>query len=288
MTRNVPKQGIEPAARNVAALLHVEISLVADDVAKPLIPARLLDAPDLFTRYGGDQGAGLGAGAEEVAGGDLGERGRHHGGEQLVAQPGRMGRAPPLGHPGQEPGAVPLGAVGMETGIGPVHGHIAALDLAGGVRLAVRADHAPPPGGVASGGEVTGLGEPRQHVIRPVIIERDRAHGGGVSGVRGDAQRGADRLDGELALGVELGQNAGKVVPAGFEVDRSGDAKVAYRVDGATVGVASGGNGLDGGGEVASAGLFRKCVAVLVVAGASLHNPRRGQRRDLGFGTNII
>jgi hypothetical protein len=81
----------------------------------------------------------------------------------------------------------------------------------------------------------------------PSSSERDRAHGGGVGGVGGDAQRGADLLDGEVALGVELGQDGGEAVAAGFDVDRAGDTPVPHRVDGTLVGVAGLGEGPLGG-----------------------------------------
>ena len=181
--------------------------------------------------------------AEHVARGDLGEGCGHHGGEEVIAQAGGVGRAPLLGHPGQEAGAAPLATMGVEAGVGAVHGHVAALDLARGVRLVVGTDHAPPAGGVTVGGQVAGLGEPGQHVIGAIVVKRDRAHGGGVGLGGRDTQAGADLLNGELAFGVELGQDSGEAVAAFLQVDGSGDAPVTHRVDCALVGVAGGGKG---------------------------------------------
>ena len=159
-----------------------------------------------------------------------------------------MGRPTLLGHPSQKAGASPLTTVGVQAGVGAVDRHVAALDLAGGVGVAVRADNTPPAGSVALGCQVPGLGQPRQHVVGTVVVQRHPARGGGVGLGGRHAQRGADLLDGKLSLGVELGQDGGEAVAARFDVDRAGYSPVPHGVDGALVGVAGLGKGTLGGG----------------------------------------
>ena len=118
--------------------------------------------------------------AEQVAGLQFGECCLHDRGEQFGTQAGRMCGATLRRHPLKEGDAIPLEAVLVEAGIGTVDRHVAALDLAGRVAGGVGADDTPPARAVAVRGQVPGLGEPRQHVVRAVVVKVDAVRGGGV------------------------------------------------------------------------------------------------------------
>ena len=89
---------------------------------------------------------------------------------------------------------------------------------------------------------------------------------------------------------MKLNQNRRKAVAARLEVDRARQSKIADGVDRAAVGVACFCDGDNGRAELALHGLVvqRKGVAILVVVGAGLHDPRRVDRRHLGLGAHVI
>ena len=107
----------------------------------------------------------------------------------------------------------------------------------------IRANDAAPALAVAVLQQVATLGDPRQHVIVAVIREADRAHRGSVRYTRRDAQRRAYLSYAVFATGGELSQHRGKPV---LLVDRAWQSEITHRVAGAGVGVAGGGDSLDG------------------------------------------
>ena len=80
----------------------------------------------------------------------------------------------------------------------------------------------------------------------------------------------------------------GEAVAAGLDVDRTGDAPVAYRVDGALVGVAGLGERPLGGVGDPYRHLLTQHPRPLEVAGGGFDLPRRLQRRDLGLGAHVV
>ena len=80
----------------------------------------------------------------------------------------------------------------VQARISAADGHVAALDLAGRMRGVVRADYTPPAGAVALRGQVTGLGEPRQHIVAAVVFEFHTRRRGGVGLGGRYGQRSAD------------------------------------------------------------------------------------------------
>jgi len=127
--------------------------------------------------------------------------------------------------------------------------------------------------------------EPRQHVVGAVVADADGAELVSRGDVVGDVHGLADLGQGVGAGGGELDQLRGEVVLAGLQIDRAWQAEVADSVDGASVGVARSGDGLDGGGELAFGGLVVdvKGVAPLIVAGAGFHLPGGRQRAGVGY-----
>ena len=87
---------------------------------------------------------------------------------------------------------------------------------------------------------------------------------------------------------MELDKLRGEVIAARFQVDRTRQSEVTHGVAGARVGVASVGDGANGGGELALARLLAKGVAPLERAGGCLHDPSRRQGRGFAFGADVV
>ena len=165
---------------------------------------------------------------------------------------------------------------------------VAALDVAVCVFGMVRADDAAPALVVDPRQHHVVVRQPRQHVVLAGVAYLDALDLGGVGFRRHNAQRRAHVIQRVLAVRVELDQPRLEVVPAPLQVDAAGDAAVADGVGRAWVSVARVGDGGDGCGEVGLGRLFAEGVAPLERPFGRFHDPRRGQRRLLRLGADVV
>ena len=152
----------------------------------------------------------------------------------------------------------------------------------------VRADDAAPALVVDPRQHHAVVGQPRQHVVLAGVAYLDALDLGGVRFGRHNAQRLAHVVQRVLAVRVELDQPRLEVVAPPLQVDAAGDAAVADGVGCAWVSVARVSDGGDGRGEVCLGRLLVEGVAPLERSFGRFHDPRRGQRRRLGLGADVV
>ena len=283
---DVPEQRVEGRAADFAAVLQIKEAVFYLDVGEPLIPFALLDPAQLLA---GD----LGDHVVRVLGKEGGWRQRrlhplHLLGQQVVTQAGGGVRPAVLMDPVEEHLRRQRLTVAVMATEHPVQRTVACLDGAVGVLVLVRTDDRQPAGVVDAAKDHALIRQPFQDDVVARVREPQRDVGGGVGLVGHDVKGGADLLQGELTLRVELDQPGSERLATGLEVDRAGNTEVAHRVGRAGVGVARLGDRLDRGDERGLGWLIGKSVTPLKRAGRRLHNPRRLQRRALGLGANIV
>ena len=277
---------VEIGARHLAALMQVEICVIADQVRPALPPVRLLDAPGLAAVHLGHHGGGLSG--QRWRGLEHADGLLHGALQQLLAQARHMPRAALLGHPRKETRAVKVDAVRVQAAERPPAGQIAALGVAVGVLVGLRAHHAHPALAVGRRQRQPALRQPGGHIVGAVVGEANRAGASGLGGAGHHAHRRADLAQRELAVALPVDQARHEPVAPRLEIDRPGQAEVSHRVARAGVSEPCGRDGADCCGELGLAGLLAESVAPLIVAGGRLHDPRRRQGRLSALGADVV
>ena len=125
--------GVETLAHHLAALHQIEVSVIADDIRKALVPLCFFESAHLFAVDFADNGGRL-VGVVRCRL-DLAQGAGHDNRQQLVAQAVLVVRPALLGHPRQVAGAVPfVDAVAVEAGIRTRNRPVAAHDVTVGMR----------------------------------------------------------------------------------------------------------------------------------------------------------
>ena len=285
---DMPVERIERAARDFATLKHVKVRVIILQIGKALEPFAFRQSAELTPADFLDHD--LRRVGERLGRRDLGQRRLHGQRQQVIAQAVARLRAALVLDPAQEALAAPIAAVLVETIIGAVDGVIPALGVMVRVLGVVRAHDARPTLAVRRGEHQPALGEPGEHWVVAVILQRDMRMRRRVGRCGRDTELLAERLQQVNALGVKLGELRGEVLLAFFQINRAGNAEVTDSIDSPSVGVSGLGDRHDRGGKLALFGLvvIIEYVAPLEVAGAGFNLPRRLHGRRLRLGANVI
>jgi hypothetical protein len=117
------------------------------------------------------------------------------------------------------------------------------------------------------GGQVPGLGQPRQHVVGAVVVQRHPARGGGVGLGGRHAQRGAYLLKVKSRSGWNSVRTAAKRLRPGLMLTLPGIRQLRTGLMAPRVGVAGLGKGALGGAGHGHRHLLTQHPRPLVVAG---------------------
>ena len=127
----------------------------------------------------------------------------------------------------------------MQTAVSPHTGVVTPLGVAVGMFVAVGAHDARPTLAIGATDDQAILGQPRKDVVGAVILYLDRPVCVGFNFTRHDTKRVHNLRQAKLTLGVKLGQDRGKFVALGLEVDATRYPKISHRITRAFIGVPS-------------------------------------------------